>query len=395
MTQTEMPQKIEHLKRFLITRLLLVMAFILVSESLINLFVGQIAFPALNTFFRAELFLEKQSSGTNVFLLVRLVINFILEEIEGILPVSFPSLSRSIWKNSGLLGKISSMQQILMLVVLFLFLCIYSLPYILGVLYYSSIVIKKMEEVREYDRKQREAFAKKRNLLLSDITHDLKTPITTIAGYVQALNDGMVKDAEKQKQYLTAIRQKSLEMSDLITLLFNYVKLDSEGFDLKKERVNITELVLQIAAGAYTDIEDAGMEFDVEIPEEAGYVEVDKAQFTRALTNLITNAVKHNSPGTKIKISMKHKFGYWVIKVMDSGENIDESLMENLFDPFVMGDESRNSHGGSGLGLSVSKKVIDMHGGKLLLEQPTEEGYTKAFCIRMKQMEDSVYEYDN
>ena len=92
---------------------------------------------------------------------------------------------------------------------------------------------------------------------------------------------------------------------------------------------------------------------------------------------------------------MKNKFGYWVIKVMDSGENIDESLMEHLFDPFVMGDESRNSRGGSGLGLSVSKKVIDMHGGKLLLEQPTEEGYTKAFCIRMKQMEDSTYEYDN
>ena len=395
MTQTEMPQKIEHLKRFLIIRLLLVMAFILVSESLINLFAGQIVFPALNTFFRAELFLEKQSLGTNVFLIVRLVIHFILEEIDGILPGSFPFLSRSIWKNSGFLGKISGTQQILMFVVLFLFLCIYSLPYILGILYYSSIVIKKMEEVREYDRKQREVFAKKRNLLLSDITHDLKTPITTIAGYVQALNDGMVKDAEKQKQYLTAIRQKSLEMSELITLLFNYVKLDSEGFDLKKERVNITELVLQIAAGAYTDIEEAGMEFDVEIPEEACYAEVDKAQFTRALTNLITNAVKHNSLGTKIKISMKHKSGYWVIKVMDSGENINESLMEHLFDPFVMGDESRNSRGGSGLGLSVSKKVIDMHGGKLLLEQPTEEGYTKAFCIRMKQMEDTIYEYDN
>ena len=69
--------------------------------------------------------------------------------------------------------------------------------------------------------------------MLSDITHDLKTPITTVAGYVQALNDGMVEDPEKQKQYLESIRKKSLEMSELITLLFNYVKLDSEVFDLK------------------------------------------------------------------------------------------------------------------------------------------------------------------
>ena len=260
-------------------------------------------------------------------------------------------------------------------------------------MYYSSIVIKKMEEVREYDRKQRDEFAKKRNLLLSDITHDLKTPITTIAGYAQALNDGMVKDQERQKQYLTSIQKKSLEMSELITLLFNYVKLDSEGFSLKKEKVNIVEFVLRIAADAYTDMEDAEMEYDVDIPEESGYAEVDKAQLTRALTNLITNAVKHNTPGTKIKISMKNEFGYWIIKVLDSGERIEEVLMEHLFDPFVMGDESRNSRGGSGLGLSVSKKVIEMHGGKLWLEQPTEGIYTKAFCVGIRQLEYRTYEY--
>lgn len=130
--------------------------------------------------------------------------------------------------------------------------------------------------MREYDRRQREAFTRKRNLLLSDITHDLKTPITTVAGYVQALNDGMVEDPEKQKQYLESIRKKSLEMSELITLLFNYVKLDSEGFDLKKERINITELVLQLVAGAYTDMEEAGMIPDIDIPEEADYAEIDK-----------------------------------------------------------------------------------------------------------------------
>ena len=183
-----------------------------------------------------------------------------------------------------------------------------------------------------------------------------KTPITTVAGYVQALNDGMVEDPEKQKQYLESIRKKSLEMSELITLLFNYVKLDSEGFDLKKERINITELVLQLVAGAYTDMEEAGMIPDIDIPEEADYAEIDKMQFSRAFTNLLMNAIKHNEAGTSIKISMKKQLSYLVIKVMDSGERIDLELAQQLFDPFVMGDESRNSRGGSGLGLSVSKK---------------------------------------
>ena len=282
----------------------------------------------------------------------------------------------------------------LIFVVLFVFICLYLLPYMVGILYYSGIVVRKMEEVREYDRRQQEAFARKRNLLLSDITHDLKTPITTVAGYVQALNDGMVEEPEKQKQYLESIREKSLEMSELITLLFNYVKLDSEGFDLKKERINITELVLQLVAGAYTDMEEAGMILDIDIPEEADYAEIDKMQFSRAFTNLLTNAIKHNEAGTSIKISMKKKLSYLVIKVMDSGERIDLELAQQLFDPFVMGDESRNSRGGSGLGLSVSKKVIEMHGGNLTLEQPTEEGYTKAFRIKIKQVEEKPYEYE-
>ena len=91
---------------------------------------------------------------------------------------------------------------------------------------------------------------------------------------------------------------------------------------------------------------------------------------------------------------MKKKLGYLMIKVMDSGKMIDPELAGHLFDPFVMGDESRNSRGGSGLGLSVSKKVIEMHGGDLTLEQPTEGGYTKAFCIQIKQVEEIPYDYE-
>ena len=260
-----------------------------------------------------------------------------------------------------------------------------------------SELCQDFEEMRrrlKESTEEKSLIEKENRELISNISHDLKTPITTVAGYVQALNDGMVEDPEKQKQYLESIRKKSLEMSELITLLFNYVKLDSEGFDLKKERINITELVLQLVAGAYTDMEEAGMIPDIDIPEEADYAEIDKMQFSRAFTNLLTNAIKHNEAGTSIKISMKKQLSYLVIKVMDSGERIDLELAQQLFDPFVMGDESRNSRGGSGLGLSVSKKVIEMHGGNLTLEQPTEEGYTKAFCIKIKQVEEKPYEYE-
>ena len=398
MAQTDTSQTIEHLKRFLIIRLLAVMVFIFACEAIINLIVTRIMFPVFNTLFGTESIFTNQSAGENIILLLRMAGYLLLTGINILLPKGlagiFSYISAGLWKNSNFLAEMSGTEQMLIFVVLFVFICLYLLPYMVGILYYSGIVVRKMEEVREYDRRQQEAFTRKRNLLLSDITHDLKTPITTVAGYVQALNDGMVEDPEKQKQYLESIRKKSLEMSELITLLFNYVKLDSEGFDLKKERINITELILQLVAGAYTDMEEAGMILDIDISEEADYAEVDKTQFSRAFTNLLTNAIKHNESGTSIKISMKKKLSYLVIKVMDSGERIDPALAGHLFDPFVMGDESRNSRGGSGLGLSVSKKVIEMHGGNLTLEQPTEEGYTKAFCIKIKQVEEKPYEYE-
>ena len=388
MAQTDTSQTIEHLKRFLIIRLLAVMVFIFACEAIINLIVTRIMFPVFNTLFGTEPIFTNQSAGENIILLLRMAGYLLLTGINILLPNGlagiFSYISAGLWKNSNLLTGMSGTEQMLIFVVLFVFICLYLLPYMVGILYYSGIVVRKMEEVREYDRRQREAFARKRNLLLSDITHDLKTPITTVAGYVQALNDGMVEDPEKQKQFLESIRKKSLEMSEL----------DSEGFDLKKERINITELVLQLVAGAYTDMEEAGMIPDIDIPEEADYAEIDKMQFSRAFTNLLMNAIKHNEAGTSIKISMKKQLSYLVIKVMDSGERIDPELAQQLFDPFVMGDESRNSRGGSGLGLSVSKKVIEMHGGSLTLEQPTEEGYTKAFCIKIKQVEEKPYEYE-
>ncbi len=272
MAQTDTSQTIEHLKRFLIIRLLAVMVFIFACEAIINLIVTRIMFPVFNTLFGTEPIFTNQSAGENIILLLRMAGYLLLTGINILLPNGlagiFSYIAAGLWKNSNLLTGMSGTEQMLIFVVLFVFICLYLLPYMVGILYYSGIVVRKMEEVREYDRRQQEAFARKRNLLLSDITHDLKTPITTVAGYVQALNAGMVEDPEKQKQYLESIRKKSLEMSELITLLFNYVKLDSEGFDLKKERINITELVLQLVAGAYTDMEEAGMIPDIDIPEE-------------------------------------------------------------------------------------------------------------------------------
>lgn len=263
---------------------------------------------------------------------------------------------------------------LILLIVLFVF------P-LLGVVWWFSKII--MEEVERREEEQDEAqreYERKRNLMLSDIAHDLRTPITTIAGYSKALNDGMVTDEEKKAEYLEAIEQKSERMNDLINLLFEYVKMDSDTYGLCKENIDIAEALRKNAAMLYSDVEDKGMELIVEIPEEPCMVEADELQFSRVIVNIINNSLRHNESGTEIMLELKADEKQIVIS--DNGALIDETVAIHIFEPFVVGDKSRRTKGGSGLGLSIAKKIVNMHGWEISLVQ-NECGYKKAFIINI------------
>lgn len=399
-----MPKKKENLKEYFIVRLLFVMLFILICESLINLLITQEVFPVLHNMFGVELTEENLGIWGRAGILFRMFLYITGESLYSLmlfmLPVPIRSFLQRILQNFEIENLIPTSEKLngwLFLIVLAALL-LYVLPYVIGIASYSWIVIKKVEEIRSYDNEQREQYIQKRNLLLSDVAHDLKTPITTISGYAQALNEGMVESPEKQREYLQAIYKKSLQMNRLITVLFDYVKLDSEGFELNKERMDLAEFLREISAEMYSDIEQAEMELLVELPDKVCNVMADKAQLARVVMNLLTNAVRHNSKGTKIRISMEESCGRkkgWKVQIADTGNRIEETLAEHLFEPFVMGDASRSSRAGSGLGLSIASKIVEMHGGTLSLNQNVKVPYTKAFCIElMKAKGADDYEYD-
>ena len=120
-----------------------------------------------------------------------------------------------------------------------------------GVIFSGRVTrkLKKYEAEREAERTQEQ---KQRYLMISDIAHDLKTPMTTVSGYAKALSDGMVKE-DQEKEYLDAIRDKTLRMNDIVQMLFDYVRLDSEGFTLVKDKTDICELVRECVASSYSD----------------------------------------------------------------------------------------------------------------------------------------------
>ncbi len=252
------------------------------------------------------------------------------------------------------------------------------LPYLVGAFCYSRIVTRQFNELLAQEESQKLARDQRRNLMLSDIAHDIKTPITTICGYSKALSEGVVGEKDRQS-YLDAIYAKAMRMDELITLLFEYVKLESEGFTLHREPGDLAELTREMAALLYADFEDREMELVLEIPEEKVPFEMDRLQLGRAVTNLLTNAVRYGKAGGRVLVRLQE----YELTVADEGEPVDPEFAAHIFEPFARGDKARSSKGGSGLGLGIAQRIVEMHGGKLVLNQNFGEGYTKAFQIRL------------
>ena len=263
-------------------------------------------------------------------------------------------------------------------------LLLFVVPIMMTAVWFSRIVAEEVERNERQEQELREKYERARNLMLSDIAHDLRTPITTIGGYAKALNDGLVTSEEKRTEYLEVIQNKSERMNDLITLLFDYVRLDSENFALRLEKINITELLRENAALLYADVEEKNMEFEIDIPEERIDLTVDKLQVSRVVTNLINNALKHNREGTTISLQMKNFASCYQIIVSDNGMMISPLVAEHIFEPFFIADASRDSQGGSGLGLSIAKKIVEMHGWTIELLQDFER-QEKSFVINIKK----------
>lgn len=388
----------EELKGFLIKRFLIVLVGIAVLTLLIDMFYSNILFPVLKNNLGDSLFRRISEDDYGAGALIKVIIWVILKSILEFFP-NFISESASqfvsnyIGDDSGRTWNylqnieydILSLQNIGSFMLLLLLVAISLLPYVGGAVAFSRLIRDEIKAILEEDEKKHREYEKKRNLMLSDIAHDLKTPITTVSGYAQALHDGMVTEPKKQEQYLKAICNKSNRMSELISVLFEYVKIDSEGFTLHRKYMDIVEVVRENIALFYSDYERKGIEVVVDLPEDRVLCSIDKIQFSRAVSNLLSNALSHVNKGGRVVIRLlwdDEIEQVWIL-VGDSGEQIEDEMARQIFEPFVMGDASRSSRGGSGLGLSISSKIIQMHGGKLCLDRNSTEEYTKAFVICM------------
>lgn len=398
-------KKYDELKWFLIRKFIEILLVVGVAEYFITFAINSYVMPLVFEYFFPDYDNIRMAGSEAVAFLVVMMVLLCLGAIGSVFPFPINGIIHGgIEEIQSRLSQVMySMDEttsvytldrynaILLFLTGFALVAIVAAPYILGALCFAKITIKEFRAIQEEREQQQRDFDKKRNLMLSDIAHDLRTPMTTVNGYAKALADGMVTDETKKQEYLNAIQNKSVRMNELINLLFEYAKLDSEGFRLDKTKLDLCELLRENAALAYSDIEEAGMDFEVRIPEEPYYINADSIQLSRVVTNLLNNAIRHNPKGTTITLSMKEEAAGVMVVVADDGNTIPDDISGHIFEPFAKGDSSRRS-GGSGLGLSVAKKVINMHGWDLKFVSKPDDRNTKAFVIWIKKdKQDYIY----
>lgn len=239
-----------------------------------------------------------------------------------------------------------------------------------------NIMVSKLED----SENQRKKLMNDKERMMADISHDLKTPITSIQGYAKALSDGIIVDEDKDK-YIKIIYEKSKKLTELINIFHEYSKLEHPDFNLIFEKVDLSEYLRAYIALKYEDIVESGFNIEVDIPEEEMEIKIDKVQLQRVFDNILGNSIKHNEKGTNIYVSLKEKNDIYEIIIADDGKGISKDIANNIFEAFTVGDESRNSKQGSGLGLAIAKTIVDLHGGTIELQPESLKKFSTQFKI--------------
>ena len=243
-----------------------------------------------------------------------------------------------------------------------------------------NVMVSKLED----SENQRKKLMNDKERMMADISHDLKTPITSIQGYAKALSDGIIPDGDKDK-YIKIIYEKSKKLTDLINIFHEYSKLEHPDFNLIFEKVDLSEYLRAYIALKYEDIVESGFNIEVDIPEEEMEMKIDKIQLQRVFDNILGNSIKHNEKGTNIYVSLEKKSASYEIIIADDGKGIPKEIAGNIFEAFTVGDESRNSRQGSGLGLAIAKTIVELHEGTIELVLAPPKEHSTEFKIILKK----------
>ncbi|MDH6352822.1 MULTISPECIES: cell wall metabolism sensor histidine kinase WalK [Brevibacillus] len=237
-----------------------------------------------------------------------------------------------------------------------------------------------------------------RKELISNISHDLRTPITNIKGYIEGIRDGVADTPEKMDKYVNIIYAKAVDLDKLVDELFLYSKLDLKQVPFTFEPVDITSFLDDCIDELHYDLEEKGIRLQWEQrPQESVAVIADLEKIKRTVLNIIENAQKFmDKPDKHILVSVMADPNWATVEIKDNGIGIPEEAIPHLFERFYRAEQSRNSStGGSGLGLSIARQIIEGHGGEIWVKSKQGSGTSLFFSLPRMNQQGGADTYDD
>lgn len=224
----------------------------------------------------------------------------------------------------------------------------------------SDNLKSQIEEERKAERLKSE--------LITNVSHDLRTPLTSLTAYIHLVNDDKTSSENKEK-YSKIAEEKAAKLKNLIEDLFEYSKLESGGIKLQKSEVNIIEIIEQSIGELSIQAKNKGIVFNKRFERSIILLNIDSDKMARVFENIISNAVKYSESGSAVNIDVKEENDGVIISFENTSEAVLNENADKIFERFYRSDKSRSSETeGSGLGLAIAKSIVILHGGRIWAE---------------------------
>lgn len=231
--------------------------------------------------------------------------------------------------------------------------------------HFKTEAIKNERLARENEQKKDE--------LIVYLAHDIKTPLTSMIGYLSLLSEIKDMPQEQRNRYIGIALDKSYRLEYLINELFDVARFNSEKIVLEKEEINLNLMLEQIADDFYPTLKEMNKKINF-TSDEKTILYADPDKLSRVFNNLIKNAVNYSKENTDIDISILNKENQATVKIKNKGKQIPKEKLDKIFEKFYRLDSSRTSKtGGSGLGLAIAKEIVELHGGRIYAESDMKE----------------------
>ncbi|WP_060860624.1 sensor histidine kinase [Paenibacillus riograndensis] len=203
-----------------------------------------------------------------------------------------------------------------------------------------------------------------KNELITGVSHDLRTPLTSVLGYLEYIEQDRCREETELRYYVNIAYQKALVLQKLIDDLFEYTRVSSGGPPLVPERLDLKAFMRQLAEEAVPELARAGMTYELVDETDSLWIQAAPYELLRAYENLITNAIRYGREGKRLEIGLSREGDEAVVRISNFGERIAESDLPHIFERFYRAERSRSQYtGGSGLGLAIAKGIVERHKG--------------------------------